>query len=427
MAESQLIGQGTYGCVYKPNVPCLNENQTNKPGKQIYISKIQKTTASTDREEAFGKIIKEKIKRYNTMFSPILSSCPVNIGAISKSELEKCEVFTKHAERDTEMETMISKIEYKSYKMKYAGKDSLGKYFLSLLHKTPKKIIKRIFETHIYLLKSLDKLIKLDKPIIHYDLKDNNIIYNEDLDVPIIIDFGLSFELTPEKKYEHAIAYEQYFYFYETYPPWCIEMVLLSYIVQKIVDQQQQDITSKIEEPNIVELKTICTNFITENDIFKYCIAPEESEIMKQGLHQFVSSYLGKSWETMFQDLQKSYATWDHYSIAVIFLLYFKDMFTNITSPIITDYKSVLKTIILSVPSTTHERLSIDKTIQIFKKMAGSVDKKQYQKLLVDINTSINPETLNNINININKQTLNNQRPVLGDGLGIGLVPVPVK
>jgi hypothetical protein len=352
------------------------------------------------------------------MFSPILSSCPVNIGAISKFELEKCEVFTKHAERDTEMETMISKIEYKSYKMKYAGKNSLGKYFLSLLNKTPKKIIKRIFETHIYLLKSLDKLIKLDKPIIHYDLKDNNLIYNEDLDVPIIIDFGLSFELTPEKKYEHAIAFEQYFYFYETYPPWCIEMVLLSYIVQKIVDQQHQDISSKIEETNIVELKTICTNFITENEIFKYCIAQEESEIMKHGLHQFVSSYLGKSWETMFQDLQKSYATWDHYSIAVIFLLYFKDMFTNITSPIITDYKSILKTIILSVPSTTQERLSIDKTIQIFKKMAGSVDKKQYQKLLVDINTSINPETLNNINININKHSLNNQRPVL--------VPVPV-
>jgi hypothetical protein len=39
---------------------------------------------------------------------------------------------------------------------------------------------------------------------------------------------------------------------------------------------------------------------------------------------------------------------------------------------------------------------------------------------LVDINTSINPETLNNINININKHSLNNQRPVLGH------VPVPV-
>ena len=59
--------------------------------------------------------------------------------------------------------------------------------------------------------------------------------------------------------------------------------------------------------------------------------------------------------------------------------------------------------------------------------MAGSVDKKQYQKLLVDIKSSITPETLNNININVHKHSLNNQRPVLGLGLGTNLGSVPVK
>ena len=46
---------------------------------------------------------------------------------------------------------------------------------------------------HLHILTGLQKLIKLNNPIIHNDLKDENILIDNIYDIPIIIDFGLSF------------------------------------------------------------------------------------------------------------------------------------------------------------------------------------------------------------------------------------------
>ena len=402
MQKYNLIGQGTYGCVYLPNIPCLNENPKNKSTQKQYISKIQRIDENSEREEILGKIIKTKIKQYNTMFAPVIDSCPININAIPKSELDKCEPIAK--DKVSELNS-----EYKSYKMRYAGNKSIGNYFLSLLNKNPKKLLKRIIEIHLYLLKSLNKLIKLDIPIIHYDLKDNNIIYNDDLDVPIIIDFGLSFELEPEKNYDYAIASKQYYVYYNPYPPWCIELVLLSYIVQEIL--YNKDNSSKIEDVDINNLKDICTTFISDNNVFIKCFTKEETENFKLELHNFVSSYSNKTWKTLFQDLQKGYATWDHYSIAVIFLLFFNDILkelTNQQSQIIDNYIFILKKIILNSPVSP--RQSIDETIQLIKKMAKSINKTQYHNLLDNIKSNVSPKIINQISINVNKNVLMNEK-----------------
>jgi len=405
MTEPKFIGQGTYGCIYKPIIPCLNTHPTNIKGKgknKKYISKLQINQVDSEREFKLGKIIMEKIKKYNTMFAPIIESCPIDIKVINQTELEKCDLITKNIETG-------KKSEFKAYKMQYAGKQSLGNYLLSLLSSSPKKIIKQMIKTHIYLLKSLDKLSKLTPPFIHYDLKDNNIMYDEKLNIPIIIDFGLSFELNPEKEYNNTIAYDQYYVFYEKYPPWCIELVLLSYIVQKIINNKinNQNISEKIQETDIENLKNICNIFISENDVYKN-ILEEEKTIYKQKLHEFISSYLKKSWETLFKDLQKSYASWDNYSLSVIYLFYIKDLISKVSNVILDDYNIILKKIILGVPNNTGEqyRPSITETIEYLKKIATSVNKKQYNKLLTDIKSSIN---IQSININLNKTILNNE------------------
>lgn len=234
-------------------------------------------------------------------------------------------------------------------------------------------------------------------------------MYDEKLNIPIIIDFGLSFELNPEKEYNNTIAYDQYYVFYEKYPPWCIELVLLSYIVQKIINNKtnNQNISEKIQETDIENLKNICNIFISENDVYKN-ILEEEKTIFKQKLHEFISSYFKKSWETLFKDLQKSYASWDNYSLSVIYLFYIKDLISKVSNVILDDYNIILKKIILGVPNNTGEqyRPSITETIEYLKKIATSVNKKQYNKLLTDIKSSIN---IQSININLNKTILNNE------------------
>jgi len=400
--KTNLIGQGTYGCIYKPNIPCKNEKPTKSSKNQKFISKLQRNQENSEREANLGKIIKEKIKKYNTMFAPIIDSCIVNIEEVSQNDINKCDIIAKDKADDR-------KIEYKSYKMRYAGKQFLSQYFLSIIKKSPKKLIKRMIETHIYVLKSLNKLSSLTPPIIHYDLKDNNIMYDEKLGVPIIIDFGLSFELDPNKGFDHAVALEQYYVFYEKYPPWCIELVLLSYIVQRIADSK--GIKSTISESDISLLQDICNTFISENDVFNNNgITKDEAEIFKQGINAFVSTYLGKTWETMFKDLQKNYASWDNYSISVIYLFYIQDLLYEIESPIKDRYIALLKKIILYVPANSEEihRSTIDEVIRELKKMASTTDKKEYQKIIQNIKHN-DP---NIINIKLNQTIVSNKQPI---------------
>ena len=403
MYKTNLIGQGTYGCIYKPNIPCKNEKPNKSTKTKMFISKLQRNQENSEREANLGKIIKTKIPKYNTMFAPIIDSCTVNIEEVDPVDIEKCDIVTKDRAEGL-------KIEYKSYKMRYAGKQFLSQYFLSLIKKSPKKLIKRMVETHIYLLKSLNKLIKVTPPIIHYDLKDNNIMYDEKHSVPIIIDFGLSFELDPNKGFDHAVALEQYYVFYEKYPPWCIELVLLSYIVQKIA--KTKEIKTTITDSDVEKLQEICHTFISKNELFNNNgITKDEAEVFKQELYEFVSTYLGKTWETMFKDLQKGYASWDNYSLSVIFLFYIQDLLKTIDSPIKDRYIALLKNSILAIPNGLETyRPSGLEIISGLKHMASNTDKKEYHKIMDSIKNSksLDPHI---INVKLNKKMIVNEEP----------------
>ena len=108
-------------------------------------------------------------------------------------------------------------------------------------------------------------------------------------------------------------------------------------------------------------------------------------------------------------DLQKHFPTWDQYSLAVIFLFYLKDIFNELTNPILDNYKELLKTIVLYVPSNETSRKSIEETIKEIKKMTGAINKNQYKKLQQDMKTISNNKTLVQASINTNKQILQNQ------------------
>lgn len=394
--KPNFIGQGTYGCIYKPNIPCKNE-KPGKKTKQVYISKLQRITPSSEREETLGKLIVKKVKNYSKLFAPIVDSCPINIEKVDKDAIQKCEPIMKNIQQGIN-------VQYKSYKMRYAGNQFLSQYFLSLLHNNPKKLIKRIIETHIYLLKSLDILGKQNPPIIHYDLKDNNIMYDEKLGVPIIIDFGLSFELDTSKAFDKAIALEQYYIFYEKYPPWNIELVLLSYITQHIATNRE--LTTKIEPADITKLTTICNTFVSRSDILQI-ISKEEIHAFEQGLIQVISLYKDKSWNTLFQDLQKGYSSWDNYAMSVIYLFYIKDLFHGIENVIIKNYKEVLTRIIVRLPNV--QPIKIVEVIAELKKIATTVNKREYHKII----QSIRKEDPVIVNINLNKSIVLNEYPPL--------------
>ena len=387
-----MLGKGTFGCAYEPDMPCPNEVQSKKGKGKKFISKIQHKSKGSDREEHLGQRIME-IPKYDTMFAPIISSCDVKIEEIiqeiDRSNVDKCDVMTKDMKTDPN-------VQYRSYKMKFAGKQTLVKYIMSIATKSPKKLVKRILETQLYLLKSIDKLTQLTPPVVHYDLKDNNIMYDDKLGVPILIDFGLSIEVEPDAEYDHKTMLQRYYVYYPKYTPWCIEIVLLSYIVQKVVANTPQKIKINITDEDIITLKDICTQFISDSDLFNLGSEFSTEELAKytEGLHAMIQGYLGQSWETLVHGLEKGYSTWDNYALAVIYYFFLYDIIISnkIQSMIIDKYKSILKKIIWGVPNKTENyRPSNTDTLKELKSLSQTIDKKEYNKLLLSVQTTLHP------------------------------------
>ena len=70
-----------------------------------------------------------------------------------------------------------------------------GSDFLDYLisQKNSAQLVSNIILSFNHLLKSLTRLI--EKKIVHYDLKGTNILFDNNKQIPLLIDFGLSFKI----------------------------------------------------------------------------------------------------------------------------------------------------------------------------------------------------------------------------------------
>ena len=248
--EIILLEQGTYGCIFKPEISCKKAN----PKKSIhsihqkYVSKIQ-LEKDANRELEIGKII-QKIPSYRYYFAPILDTCPVNVSTIDQTQIEKCNLITRESKLSKQPPKFISS------KIQYLGKTTIGDYLFQLA-KNPRQYIEKILDTHLYL---LDALSRLDESkITHLDIKGNNIMYNETNDLPIIIDFGMAIKDVEgldksEYKSKFPTVFEEYF-------PWCIDIIIMSYIAKNRATHHKNSNSNNNNNNN--NNKTIITIIIT--------------------------------------------------------------------------------------------------------------------------------------------------------------------
>lgn len=367
----KFVAQGTYGCVFHPGIKC----GSNKIESEKYISKIQVKDITLQREIDIGKVVR-KLPNYKTRFSPIMKNCKVDISTIDDKQVEKCDVIM-----DSVYE--VPPPSFISSKMIYAGNKELGEYLESLLTKSLdnsakfdsfnqfRKYIKQFINSHLYLLESI-RLLN-DANIVHYDIKQNNIIYNEKSDSPIIIDFGLSIQmdlLTPQN-------YKDNFYsLYETYECWCVEILILSYI-SRYVSKKLFTLDSAIT--SLQELKEYITVYINENRVLQRGILESERITLKKQFFDYINSFLGKSWQTMFNDLVKSFKSWDNYSLAVLFM---KELYSTEIIKIndklpsfLSNYLVLVKALILSAPTKRNDAYT---TLLDLKKIFEKVSKEEY-------------------------------------------------
>ena len=313
----QLLGQGTYGCVYRPAF----HKKTMKPLSANKVSKIQVKNALTEKEIALGKLIKQQIPNYFFFFGPIIDSFQVSKTKLDAREFDQCAVAEKHPN-----EIFVSN------KINYIGKKTLGIYFEEKIqnirnYNQLKDFFISFVDSHVYLLKSCELLNNAH--VIHMDLKENNVMFHEKKRVFIIIDFGLSvnskmLDITTyitDSKHPFGIMTEAYI-------PWNLDIIILSYLAREVQPRnkdgtyQSIDPTKFDSKLDINSLKTIINKFIANNPLLKEKALFQEKEInaFKTEYFAFVDSYRNKPIRQLWVELVRHKKSWDCYSIQVMYL-----------------------------------------------------------------------------------------------------------
>jgi serine/threonine protein kinase len=279
----QFINSGTFGCIYYPDFNC----NAGKIGKQLYLSKIQKESDALDNELAIMDTIQNNIPTYYLYFAPILKVCPVKLNKIPDSEYKKCEIFNKN-QND----------KYISAKVRYVGEHDIESYIYTLPHHLREKKVNHIY---YYCLHELNRLNNED--IIHFDIKSPNIMYDSINHIPILIDFGISFEM---KNYTDA------FYTDEYYTYWCIDIYIISYI---LLNKMQNEI---VFESKLTEIrKTFIHKLSKSLSTFIVDFEPKFNKMFDDYFNKFID----RKWETVLYDLKRP-KTWDNYSLAITLLMF---------------------------------------------------------------------------------------------------------
>ena len=292
-----VIGRGGFGCVFRPALQCKSGIETKQ---KDYISKLLVDRSwRINREIKVGAMVRT-IENYEDFFAPVLSDCDIKVHKIKQDGMSKCSKMMKlAAEKDKYKQRLV--------KLKYIdGGDMIANFnkestFNSLC---------LFFANYPKLLDSL-KLLQ-SKKIVHYDIKENNIIIDKKTKNPIIIDFGLSIHLSHIKDLGRA--------FYIEWAPewtlWPIEVHYLGFVINKkrlMTEEELLELAYKYVEYHNVFKKDLKKQ-ISNSDIKKYrneCIGM---------LRTYTNMGLSKSIKYI---IQNYWYTWDNYSLSVMYLIQF--------------------------------------------------------------------------------------------------------
>jgi serine/threonine protein kinase len=313
--ELQIIGQGTYGCVFRPNIECSEK----KIGTPDFLSKIQASDKTAKNEIEISKKLPKKSPR----FAGIINTCNVTVGKIGKDGVEKCKML-----QQTPPVKLISN------KIKYAGKETISTYLQEIISREKKEqtelYIKEVINSHLYLLRSL--FILNISNVLHLDIKYNNVMVKDRQ--PVIIDFGLSYD----KKninidvYKKQSADKLFGIAVDYYIPWCFEIILLSHVsrylmildnknkIRFLIDKEKE--MRKVSDDELKTMRQLFKRHIDKHIILqKSYFTTNERARFTENMMSWINGFTGKSWRDVWNIISSSVNTWDNYSLSVMYLI----------------------------------------------------------------------------------------------------------
>jgi len=351
-SDVKLLNQGAYGCVFRPGVNCSGKQLTTKK----YITKVQSHRKTSTHETSIGKIIRE-IPGNSRYFAPVLETCDVKLSDLNNdTEVEKCKFIDTNANLRDKL--------YESNKIQYVGKNSLVEHFKLQTNKINKtsSYLKKLINSHTTLLRGVSKLN--DANIIHFDMKENNVMCRDKSGHPVLIDFGMSINVENIATPEFPLA-ETFFTYGVTYGPWCIDIILINRLIGKTAQSGWRD-----EKPDSVDTKEVIQEYMDKNTGLLDILTVDQRNEYKKNVEGYIMQHIEGGLFNMptrgivYDELIKNVKSWDNYGTAIMYLMMLKLL--NLTEyktsiPFMEKYVNILTSVVLSTPDkrpTAHETMN---------------------------------------------------------------------
>jgi len=368
--NKNFIGKGSYGCTYFPGIDC-----SGKKNKKKYLTKIEEINYYSHNEIKVSKIVK-KIPNFKNYFCPILNHCLVTFEKLEKSslELDKCDTLFdgfidikkkdefKHLLYDKKINKNFEMNKYYLFSIKFIDNTSLKKFFVKINNHTD------FFNNYLIIyLQLLNSIYLLNKHnIIHNDLHYENIIIDNKNDKPIIIDFGLSYNLNKMFNQNNVInlKYLKRFYmdFREDSYNHNLEKRFISYITYNNTPYHNIKLQSNFEKNNLTKQDIDYFIFdtlqsIKINEEMAIFFIDKEIDYYKSALEKFYYKYLHKETYKYYTDIVNELLPFvfkfeDLYKLTIDYLLIYYIKQNLIDTNI--NFTLILKCFIQIIKKTLH-------------------------------------------------------------------------
>jgi serine/threonine protein kinase len=301
----EIIGIGTYGCVYKPQMECaVNRETADDTESANTVSKFMLDTDATKEMDEFIAVANADSNKRIHLGTP--DKCAIKDTTANKDEIDVC-INVGH----THFPINKTKLgDYALLIMKDGGQDlytfgiDIYRWADTLNNKNKMELFWLEVSRLFYGLK-----VFKDAGLVHHDINHNNIVYNIDANRLNFIDFGL---MTKKKVILDAVENRTYSYPKRWSLPWEIsDLKPAKYKAHPIANYSRPEVLPYILATNSDFLKVILPIDVN---------SPEADRIkneMSKKYHEQVNLYIASQ---RFIHLNKSIDTTDSYGVGLALL-----------------------------------------------------------------------------------------------------------
>jgi hypothetical protein len=253
--------------------------------------------------------------------------------------------------------------------------------------------LKKLINTYLYLLPSFQKL-NADVGVVHLDVYSKNIMYDAKNNLPIIIDFGMSYcidwlQLPAYLSFKYPFGVQSF-----SYAPWCLEVSLLTHLARHLRPTNDQPnkhggyldetlLKSPVSQELIRTYQAFCVDFVNAN-LRSILFTDADRQTLLTNLQTWIGNLAAKTktHDALWTALLASYRTWDIYAISIMYLHEIDDAgLTTTTTTVATVVRSFvdqLKRVILAVPD---QRPTVGQLFQEAKALFSKMTLTNYQQV----------------------------------------------